>query len=103
MQNIVIDEDRINEYMKKMTSYLKEFMEEINTMKGYKSNLVWNGDAEKTFMENYDKKMSNYFIYAGKMIILLTFLNELTGNFNEAVEEITNEFKKLNPEGVKDE
>jgi hypothetical protein len=103
MQNIVIDEERINEYVKKMTSYLKEFMQEISIMKSYKKNLVWESNAGKMFKEQFDNKTSNYFVYAGKMIILITFLNELTGKFNEAVEEITNEFKKLNPEGEKDE
>ena len=95
MEKIIVDNEKINAYVKEMSTCLNEFIDEIKIIENKKNSLIWDSDAGKIVMSSYENVLNEYLSFANKMITFVNYLNQFTKNYDESLEQIKNNFSKL--------
>lgn len=94
--NIIVDGDRVIEYMHIMLDALQEFKDELIVIQNMRNEIVWDSDAGKKVIDLYDKEINDIIIFGNKMITFVGFLNNFLKNYDDSLSEIKESFKKLN-------
>lgn len=95
MERILVDKEKINDYMRVMYTHLDEFKDVLNNMEKLKDSVVWEGDAAIKTFNLYNKMLSDYLLFASKMMEFVDYLNGYVEGYNTFIDEIKNEFKKM--------
>ena len=93
MDKIIVNESRIEEYLNKMSSYLKEYVSEIAEMNQLKNTM----DLEdKSISMIYNNVLNEYIAFAQKMFAYLEFLDKYVDKYNEKINSLKADLSKIN-------
>ncbi len=95
MDKILVDRGKINDYMKTMYNHLDEFKNVLVEMEKDRDAIVWRGPAATTSLNYYNDMLSNYLLFANKMMEFIDYLNGYIEGYNSFIDEIKEEFKKM--------
>lgn len=93
--NIVVDGEELNNYISKMLHHLESFQSVIFTMDKLKEQLSWESNSKDKVMAKYDNILQSLLSFSNKMITLVDYLNSLMDEYNEELEEIKSNFRKI--------
>ena len=96
--NIVVDGDRIIQYMQLMLECLSEYTNELKSIQGLKKDVIWESESSKKTYEVFDKEIENLIAFGNKMVTLVDFLNKFLNSYDESVQEIKGKFKEVSDE-----
>ncbi len=96
MERIVVDGNKINEYMRVMYGHLEEFKNVIIQMERQRDAVSWKGQAATACFNMYNNMLYEYLVFANKMMEFIDYLNGYVEGYDTFVDEIKNEFKKIN-------
>ncbi len=98
MEKIVVDVEEINQYMKVMYTHLDEFRQIISKMKNLKNTITWEGMAATSVFDMYEQMIAQYLLFADTLMKFIDYLNNYTEGYNSFIDEIKQEFVKMNNE-----
>ena len=96
--NIIVDGEKIIEYMRIMYNNLEEYKNQIIVLQDLKKNIIWESESSKKALLLYDEEINNLIVFGNKVLTLVKFLSKFINNYDESLTEIKGNFKKLNDE-----
>ena len=94
MDRLVVQGDKIADYVNVISQNINEFNAIVKNLDKEKEKLIWESDNYNILIENYNKMINDYLVYADKMTRLMGFLNKVNNRYDNTIGEIKNEYKK---------
>ena len=95
MEKIIVDKEKINSYMRVMYEHLDEFKSVLVEMEKERDRIEWKGQGATACFTLYNRMLSEYLLFASKMMEFVDYLNGYVEGYNTFIDEIKNEFKKM--------
>lgn len=93
--NIIVEGEQLIVFMSRMINYLNHFQEEVLIMQNLTNELIWEGPVKEKIVHQYREILQKYLQFAKKMYILIDYLNTIMDVYDDGLEEIKENFKKL--------
>ena len=100
IESIVINGDEVISYVSVMYKHIYHFYEELKKMSLMRKNLVWESENKKKLLTMYDDMIMEFMKFANNMVEYIEFLEKYVDGYEEVLEEIKHEFKKLDIEDI---
>ena len=96
MKEFVCNGDQISEYMKVMYTHLNDFVTLVKIMESHKENVIWESKGASEAKQAYELIISEYIVFANKLMLYVDYLEGYVNGYDELVEEVKEHFKKMN-------
>lgn len=98
MDRLVVNGDKISDYIDIVTRYIEEFIAIVKKIDKQKDSLVWKSENYDRMIILYDNMIKEYLAYTDRMIKLMEFLNRSINRYDDSLMLIKSEYKKLDDE-----
>lgn len=95
MDDLIINGEQISGYINQMEKLLNDFINEIDVMLKMKNDLIWYSKNKEKFIEEYDNKLKEHYIFAQNIYKMIDFFNKYTNDYSNNVVEIKKMFNNL--------
>lgn len=96
MNNLVINGEKISDYLQQLEKLVNEFTDEIETMINIQSIPNWVSSNKEYFFEIYNNKLKNHYVFIQKCYELINFLNQYVDYYEKSTVDIKSMFNELN-------
>ena len=100
IDQIIVNGDEVISYVLLMYRHLQRFNDEISSMKKMKDTIVWESVNKTKLMTIYDEMISEFLKFSNNMVQYVEFLEKYVDGYEEVLEEIKGEFRKLDMEVI---